>query len=388
MPPDFRATDLTPIELPSAVRAADDDLRHDAALLAQSPVVRALLDAVDTGLLLLDSHRQILASNLGRWGLRETPAEIIGLRPGEALGCAHAGSSTAGCGTQEACRTCGALRVLVQAERAQGPAEGECLLTADDGEPREFHVRATPTCIEGRRCTVLTLRDISAVKRREALERVFFHDVLNTVGGLVAWSEVLRRRPTHEPLKVAERIASMSSLVAWQIKEQRDLVLAEKGELAPAMAPVGIAKILETVQDTLTPQDIARDRVFEVRPAHGEVETDSTILLRVLTNMVKNALEATPPSGTVRLWSEWDGEVCAFFVWNRASIPRHVAARVFQRSFTTHAAPGRGLGTYSMKLLGERCLKGEVSFRTDPAEGTTFTLRLPAKAQLSSAGER
>ena len=97
--------------------------------------------------------------------------------------------------------------------------------------------------------------------------------------------------------------------------------------------------------------------------------------------MVTNALEATPGGGRVRVWAErLDGDprwACAFHVRNGTAIPRAIALRIFQRSFSTKARKGRGIGTYSMKLLGERYLGGEVGFTTGEG-GTTFTLRLPA----------
>jgi signal transduction histidine kinase len=59
-------------------------------------------------------------------------------------------------------------------------------------------------------------------------------------------------------------------------------------------------------------------------------------------------------------------------------MPRHVQQQLFQRSFSTKGG-GRGLGTYSIKLLSERYLKGDVSFVSSQAEGTTFTVRFPSE---------
>ena len=50
-------------------------------------------------------------------------------------------------------------------------------------------------------------------------------------------------------------------------------------------------------------------------------------------------------------------------------------SRIFQRSFSTKGSPGRGLGTYAMKLFGESVLGGQVDFETG-AEGTTFWIRV------------
>jgi len=52
---------------------------------------------------------------------------------------------------------------------------------------------------------------------------------------------------------------------------------------------------------------------------------------------------------------------------------------VFQRNFSTHDEPGRGLGTSSMKMLGEQLLGGHVSFISNEHDGTTFMFTLPKK---------
>jgi sensor histidine kinase regulating citrate/malate metabolism len=57
-------------------------------------------------------------------------------------------------------------------------------------------------------------------------------------------------------------------------------------------------------------------------------------------------------------------------------IPRDVQLQLFKRSFSTKGE-GRGLGTYSMKLLTERYLNGRVGFRTSESAGTTFTASYP-----------
>ncbi len=60
-------------------------------------------------------------------------------------------------------------------------------------------------------------------------------------------------------------------------------------------------------------------------------------------------------------------------------MPREVQLQIFQRSFSTKGL-GRGLGTYSVRLLTERYLKGSVSFTSSAEFGTTFRVRCPATA--------
>lgn len=107
---------------------------------------------------------------------------------------------------------------------------------------------------------------------------------------------------------------------------------------------------------------------------------DDRLLLRVLVNMLKNAFEASEPGSEIRLWHERNGGHHLFNVWNPGKIDDDVAPRIFQRYFTTKNNHGRGLGTYSMKLIGERYMGGEVSFVSND-EGTTFTFRLPVDSR-------
>jgi sensor histidine kinase regulating citrate/malate metabolism len=55
-------------------------------------------------------------------------------------------------------------------------------------------------------------------------------------------------------------------------------------------------------------------------------------------------------------------------------MPDDVQLQVFKRSFSTKGA-GRGLGTYSMKLLSEQYLNGRIALISSPQAGTTFVAR-------------
>jgi len=47
----------------------------------------------------------------------------------------------------------------------------------------EVLVMGAAVTVQGADFTVMLVTDISAEKRRKALEGIFFHDILNTVGG-------------------------------------------------------------------------------------------------------------------------------------------------------------------------------------------------------------
>ena len=97
---------------------------------------------------------------------------------------------------------------------------------------------------------------------------------------------------------------------------------------------------------------------------------------RVIGNMMRNAVEGSLEKETVTIGCKIFDEEVEFWIHNNAVIPDDVQLQIFQRSFTTKGS-GRGLGTYLMKLLCERYLKGKVSFVSEPETGTVFTVRLP-----------
>jgi signal transduction histidine kinase len=103
--------------------------------------------------------------------------------------------------------------------------------------------------------------------------------------------------------------------------------------------------------------------------------------------MARNALEASADGGVARVWCEaveGGGDptrpAVRFSVHNDGAIAPELQPRIFQRSFSTKAQRGRGLGTYSMKLLGERYLGGAVSFASSAERGTTFSIALAERS--------
>ncbi|OQA30884.1 MAG: Sensory/regulatory protein RpfC [Acidobacteria bacterium ADurb.Bin340] len=365
-----------------AGRATGDALAAECRELLVHPLTEVLLGSLDGFALILNAHRQVLAANAAfREALAlEVPEAVQGLRPGELLTCIHVEEGPDGCGTSEACGRCGAVLAILAAQAGLEPVNSECFMTTRrEGvwACREYRVRATPLALGGHDFLVFVLQDISSEKRREALERIFLHDLSNTLHGLRGWAELLQMeaKPARE---AAQHIVSLSDQVLGEVRHQEWIHQAEQGGLQAVEAPVETRGLLAELRATLPRYRCALGRALEIAdPAPGTLHTDRALVFRVLLNMAINALEATPQGGRVRIWVE-DGT--CFKVYNDGEIPAEVRDRVFQRTFSTKARHGRGLGTYSMKLLGEGVLGGSVGFESTEEGGTTFWLRLPAAA--------
>ncbi|WP_338098435.1 ATP-binding protein [Methanolapillus ohkumae] len=59
-------------------------------------------------------------------------------------------------------------------------------------------------------------------------------------------------------------------------------------------------------------------------------------------------------------------------------IPEESKPHIFKKRISTKGEM-RGLGTYSVRLLGEKYLGGKVGFTSNSCDGTTFFIDLPLK---------
>ncbi|MFC1467181.1 ATP-binding protein [Verrucomicrobiota bacterium] len=361
-------------------RADSESVSRDAKLLMQSALLVHLTEAIPCILLILNKERQIVFENKKARDSLSLPsgAEILGTRHGEMVNCIHASQSPGGCGTNESCRWCGVRQAIFQSQDTGTTVLNECRILTANGKSYEFTVRASPYTLENRKFTILSLLDISDRKRRHALEQTFFHDVNNILMTIVGFSEILETSILPDDTgKSIDMIKEASKELIAQITIQKKLLQAEDGELALQIENrVSSMTLVEELIRMST--NMWRDRrILQGEQCHDFViSTDRTLLHRVLFNMVKNAVEASSQGEAISISYFRDDSSGVFGVHNPGFMPRSTQTQLFKRSFSTKGK-GRGIGTYSMKLFGERYLKGKVWFSTSETEGTTFFISLP-----------
>ena len=363
---------------------------RQAASFGATPFAAELLNSVLNCVFVLNAQRQIVFASQNVLGITpgKTMNDLLGLRPGEALGCVYADDCESGCGTSEFCRQCGAARAILASLAGQRDLQ-ECHLTRVmkcGEESLDLMVLATPFLHNGDHYCLLSVANISHEKRRQALERIFFHDVINLAGGA---DGLLRNLTTEAPSNIRGDVELSHTAVhdlLEEVEAQRDLAAAERDELSVAPASVRTDEVLRQVTGIYEKHPTAAGKHLRITPetATTEITTDPTLLKRVLGNLVKNALEACATGQTVTASCERADKQVRFSIHNPVAMPRAVQLQIFQRSFTTKGC-GRGLGTYSVKLLTERYLQGHASFTSSPEQGTTFVVTLPVKLDGSGS---
>jgi signal transduction histidine kinase len=361
-----------------------------ADALAQFREARALevgpitLDTVGAPTAVLNANREVIYANSGFRELvgARNVEDLCGSRPGEILGCAN---SAQGCGESDSCQYCGAAQAIVETQASRQPATRECHITVDAPDRAPAHdllVRTIPFEISGNFFVLLTLSDISDQKRRQALERIFFHDILNTASSFKVYLDLLRRG-TEDPgcLGIISRLAAISDTLQEEIQGQRLMLSAENGTLQVQRELIESHAITLQVIGQVEGLEVAQGRRVVIAPFSESFSfvSDDSLVRRVLTNMLKNALEASPEgaSVTIGFGKEEEGNAC-FRVHNCGGMDRDVQKRIFSRYFSTRGSD-RGLGTWGMRMLAQDYLHGRVSFTSHAETGTTFTFSLPLR---------
>jgi K+-sensing histidine kinase KdpD len=362
-------------------RADKDLLTSEIDVISNSPVMSALLHTVNGLLAVVNEHRQVVALNdslLETLGVND-PSESLGLRPGEILNCIHAHEDPAGCGTTRYCSTCGAAIAMVASIETGKPSEAICALSAKMNQSDVelvLKVNSQSIDIEGRKFILLFLQDITLQMHRAALERTFFHDLNNMIGILSGATELLAMDYTSEMVDIVQKAVIR---LKREIDIQKFLLQGETTDYKIVLQRVSTKEIIEELQTCFSSHPLCSTRKIEFPSKYPDIRfsTDVTLLIRILSNMIINALEAVDDKGFVKVSLEKLYESLRFSVWNDGEIPPGVAVRIFQRNFSTKGEEGRGTGTYSMKLLGEKILKGKVTFFSSVEEGTIFTVVCP-----------
>lgn len=349
-------------------------------------LVESLASALPVLVLILDSDRRIVYANPRIMDmLNLSLSQARGLRPGDALRCENAHRDPGGCGCSDRCQNCGALLAILDAQNSRQSVR-ECRVVNEKGEAMDFRVWTGPFTYNGQSYTSLSLLDIANEKRREALERTFFHDLLNTASGVSGILDLMNRRITknernQELLNIAHQGAVQ---MIEEIRSARALTLAESDSLALEVKAVDVYPLARAVAESHCARSMESGIRVEVLADEEKlpvIATDPQLLTRVLANLVKNAVEASKSGDCVRIRLETNPDNDVIIeVHNAAVMPLKVQQQVFQRSFSTKGT-GRGLGTYSVRLFTERYLGGTVCFSSREGEGTSFFIRLPRELQ-------
>lgn len=371
----------------SSERSNELDLANSNKKILSNTFLSEVLQKLPQVLGILNDKRQFVFFNTSYFkdlGYNEDFLEL-GKRPGEIFSCLYAESEPGGCGTTQHCRYCGVVNVFLKAQKTKTAVSDEARLTVKKGNSftgMDIEVSVVPFDFQGENFYIISMVDISQKKMRSFLERAFFHDSLNIISGLKGILELLSKTIESENRELIDTSISAIAHLLDTFGQYRILnkAEAEEIELKPVLLePFSFMNDLkQRAKGFQAEKEI--QVIIDMGNPESLIKCDKTLLERVLVNMLKNAIEASEQGAEIQFCYR-KSDSYEFSVKNQGVIPMEIQNQIFQRSFSTKGT-GRGIGTYSMKLITEKYLGGEVSFVSDKENQTVFCCKIPLGLKL------
>jgi PAS domain S-box-containing protein len=271
-----------------------------------------------------------------------------------------------------------AVEVAVHAEDGQEiplHLEGRLLRAADDGSVSG----AVLVALDLRRRRALEDQILRAQKLAAVglLAAGIAHEINNPLSGVVGYSRLLLEKPL-EPW-IREKVEKIAASGERCRKIVEGVLLFSRQREGVKKRPLELSALVDRVISIGEYQW----RMHNVRilreglgPAH--VVGDSNQLEQVLLNLLSNAVDAMPRGGRIRLKTgREDGRVKLEITDEGCGIPPEIVDRIFDPFFSTkEIGKGTGLGlAISYGIIKDH--GGDILVRSQPGQGSTFTILLP-----------
>jgi PAS domain S-box-containing protein len=358
---------------------------------------RSVVEALDEGVLLYDSHGVVIACN-------QKAADLVGLAPDAIVG-----------------QSAGDLPLrLVDEDGQEFAAEerpgyrailtGEPQLDVIAGHPRPdggmtwLSINAMPIADVGSDApyaVATSFADITERRRAERLKDEFFalvsHELRTPLTSITGYLELLTDDDAEGQLDPSQR--QFLGVVERNARRLQRLVgdllfvaQFEAGKLSLDMDTVGLADVATEAIESARPRatDLGLDLHLHVDDVPA-VMGDAGRLGQTIDNLVSNALKFTPSGGRVEVRVTDGGDHAVIEVADTGlGISREEQKRLFERFFRTaiateQAIPGVGLGLSITKAIVEGH-GGTITVASDEGRGTTFTIELPYAGRSGGAG--
>lgn len=199
------------------------------------------------------------------------------------------------------------------------------------------------------------------------------HDLRNPLAAIKNASYFLRKKEVSLDEHSAEMLNAIDRSVEYSDKIIRDLldysreIRLDLGEYSPK------SLVNYAILDVTVPGNIKITQDTQGEPA---IWVDANRIERVFINLIKNAFDAMPNGGKLRISTRQDGSNVEFvFADTGSGIPESIIGKVFTPLFTTKAQ-GMGFGLAICKRFVE-AHGGKICVESANGEGAKFIVSLP-----------
>ena len=284
-----------------------------------------------------------------------------------------------------------------EALESQQPVAGEemssVLPLAVDGLERAFRLRTTPMRANGNHLlgAVTLLEDVTHLREIDRLKSEFIatasHELRTPLTSVQMGVHLLLERAagdlTDKQVEVLSACREDCERLDKLMRDLLDFSKIEAGESKPALQPIRTSALINHAAEELRAQVESQGLEFTIDAPLNlpKVMVDRLQIERVVSNLVGNAIRYTK-QGEIKISAEPRGNFVAVSVTDTGTgIPSEYLPHIFEKFVQVPGAAigGAGLGLAISRLLVE-ANGGQISARSEPDRGSTFTFTLPVAA--------
>lgn len=210
------------------------------------------------------------------------------------------------------------------------------------------------------------------------------HDLRSPLTRIRAAAEMalMNRSPDEDPRETLGLVLEECDRLIGMINTMLEIAEADSGVIDYRSGVVDLARVAAGAAELFQPVAEARniELTVHVEAEHAPVLGDLSMLQRVVSNLLDNAIKFTPEKGHVRVRISRNRKTAVFEVEDTGpGIPPEDTARIFERFYRGDASrttPGNGLGlSYVQSVV--RAHGGEIRIDSTVGAGTTMRVHLP-----------
>jgi len=362
--------------------------------------MRAILDATRDGIILLDRSGRLQDANL-------SAEEILGLELSEYINKPFAETLYQNVSTDGTDGSSSGKEALVSMARILR-TEPMRIITREyviDNQPKPIYIKEVGSPVRDNQGEIigrlLSLRDITEEKSlaayRELLMRMLLHDLRGPLGAIIsgmALAEELVRDPGDIPLgdtliptmQVARE--SAEQLMAL-VDTLLDIAKMRRGQMALDTQNASLTELADNAYKTLAASFQEANLTFEVDIADelDVVNVDVRLIVRVITNLLHNAVRFTPRDGKILITADRQADnpdmIRALVCDTGPGIPPEMRERIFNEfeqiegRKPEQGGKGSGLGLAFCKLAVESHKGVIVAEPKGPLSGACISFTIP-----------
>ncbi len=260
-----------------------------------------------------------------------------------------------------------------------------------DGTKFPVSITATPVLLDAKPTgAIIVFHDITKEKEIDKAKTEFVslasHQLRTPLTGIEWTTELFAKKEklTEEGKRYLSDIRFSAKRLGTLVKLLLNVSRIESGKLAVSPEPL---ELVEFINEYVHERQMFYGKkkvslIFETHPAELRITTDKNLLGYILRNLVSNAIDYTPPQGSVEISVKKKKDTVLITVQDTGiGIPKKESGRIFQKFVRASNAvitkpDGTGLGLYiaaeAVKLLG-----GKIWFESEEGHGSTFFVEVP-----------